>query len=104
VEPAFLPSSWARARSLSSLTSITGTREGKRALNLELSISLSYHCGQVSAERRCSVWGRSKKVCWEVKSLEPTFLPLFGRPDREWSGDSGDRTRDLSHPKRESYR
>ena len=36
--------------------------------------------------------GRTKR-CWEVKSLEPTFLPRFGRPEKLFSGDSGDRTK-----------
>ena len=29
------------------------------------------------------------KRCWEVKSLEPTFLPESGRPDLEGRGIPG---------------
>jgi hypothetical protein len=39
-----------------------------------------------------------------VMSLEPMILQQISTGPTAWSGDSGDRTRDLSHPKRESYR
>jgi hypothetical protein len=55
-------------------------------------------------EREQNKRSEEAKRLWEVKSLEPTFLPKFGRPVMFVTGDSGDRTRDLSHPKRESYR